>query len=153
VQRELVRDLLLDEPLQRPGAEDGVVAVLGQPFLRRVRQLQRDLSALQELTKVSRLDVHDLDQVLPAQGPEHDHFVDAVQELRPQLVAQLFEYPRADRVLAAETGLDARPDDERWESIKAAIAALPDLFDGIEMDELDRPRTARGSSRDAPRSD
>ena len=56
---ELVADLALDDPLQRPGAEGGVVALVGQRMLGGLGDLERDAPLGQPLAQAVQLDVDD----------------------------------------------------------------------------------------------
>ncbi len=59
--------------------------------LRFVSQLQRDPAFTQPAAQTIKLDIDDLLQVLFAQRVEDDCFVDAIQKLGPEMMAQCVE--------------------------------------------------------------
>src|SRR3954452_3432876 len=59
-QRERVLDLPLDQPLQRPRAERGVVTLVRDVLPRGIGQIERELPVGNTLLELSQLDVHDL---------------------------------------------------------------------------------------------
>ena len=88
-QRERVLDEPLDRPLQRPGAVRRIPARLGERFLRRVRQLERDAPLGEPVAQPFELELDDLRDLVARERLELDDLVDAVQELRPEPVAKL----------------------------------------------------------------
>ena len=86
---ELVDQLALDQPLDRPGAVDGVVAVLHHVVLEGAGEGEGDVLVLQLLAQDLHLDAHDLADVVRGQGVEDHDLVDTVEELRPHAQAQL----------------------------------------------------------------
>ena len=68
----------LDGPPHGPGAVDRVVAPFGQPFSGRVGQAQVIALLLHPFGQTTKLDVHNLPDVLRFQGVEDDDLVDAV---------------------------------------------------------------------------
>src|SRR5439155_22626594 len=79
--RERVFQQALDGALERSGAERRVEAALDEEFDRLRNDLEVDLLRVQTLLELAGEDIHDLAHVLARQGVEHDHVVDAVQEL------------------------------------------------------------------------
>ena len=77
----------LNEPLQRAGPEDRVVAGVGQPAWRRRNHRVRRRAARR--CSRARAGCHDLAMSVLGQRPELDDLVDAVQELRLEGVAQV----------------------------------------------------------------
>ncbi len=57
-----------------------------------VRQLDLDFALLEPLHQTLELDVDDHPHLRPGEGVEHDDFIDAVQELGPELRAQRIEH-------------------------------------------------------------
>src|SRR5438270_2447999 len=86
--REPVLEQALDGPLQRPGAVGRVPAALGQERLGLLGQLQLDLAFRQPAAERLQLDVDDRLQLFAGQRLEHDHLVDAVQELGAEVLNQ-----------------------------------------------------------------
>src|SRR4030095_5857657 len=78
---ERIFDVALDRPLERPGPEGRVEALLDQEVLRLRAQIERDVVLLEPLPDLIQEDVDDLDHLLLAERMEDHHFVDAVQEL------------------------------------------------------------------------
>ena len=95
--RQRVEHPALDGPLQRPRAIRRVVALCDQHVLRPVGQLDVDLAILEPLHEAAQLDVDDLPHLLARQRVEEDDLVDAVEELRPEVLAQRVHHlaPRA----------------------------------------------------------
>ena len=89
-------DLLLEHPLQRPGAVGRVVAGArrGAPWPRRSAPARSCRSA-SRCAQAAELDVDDLLQLLARQAVEDDDLVDAVQELGPEVLAQRLQHRRA----------------------------------------------------------
>ena len=78
----------LHSPPQRPRAERRIVTNLCQPLPSRVRQRDPQAPLLKPLLNLSHHQVHDLQNLLPAQRLEHDDLVDAIDELRPERLFQ-----------------------------------------------------------------
>src|SRR6185437_13323300 len=83
---EDVLDVVLDGPLQRPGAEGRVAAELDQLVLRRLGHLEEHALRLELVAHPLQLDVYDLADLLDRQAAEDDRRVYAVQELGPEAV-------------------------------------------------------------------
>jgi hypothetical protein len=79
----------LDRALERPGAVGGVPTLLGEQLLRLVRDLELDPPLGKPLAQTPELELDDLGELLAGQRLEHHDLVHAVQELRPEPVAQL----------------------------------------------------------------
>jgi hypothetical protein len=77
-----VFDALLDDALQRAGAEDGVVAFLGEEFFGFRIDRQSHVSIREALAQVAELDVYDLRKLLLAQRMENDRLVNAIEKFR-----------------------------------------------------------------------
>src|SRR5690606_32378092 len=82
-----VFDPALDRALERAGAVDRVVADGDEFFHRFAAQLQVEVAFGQTLTQTVELDVGDAGDLLLAQRFEHHHFVDPVDELRTEVLA------------------------------------------------------------------
>jgi hypothetical protein len=87
-QRQRVLDHPLDRTLERPGAVRGIPTGLRHDLLRSVRQLDRDPTGLEPVTQTLELEIDDVRQLVTCEGLELDDLVDAVQELRPEELAQ-----------------------------------------------------------------
>src|SRR6266542_3523757 len=86
--RQTIHHLLLNEPLQGPGAERRVVPARRQSVFRLRRPGQEDPAVGDCAGELAELDLHDLRDLFPRQAVEDDHVVDAVEELRPEMSAQ-----------------------------------------------------------------
>src|ERR1700733_7567215 len=84
VRRQRILNLLLDGPLQRPGAVNRVETRLAQQVARTVFEHDVQIAFLQTLAQVHQLDVDDLADLLGAQRMEHDNVIDPVDELRSE---------------------------------------------------------------------
>src|SRR5690606_20819853 len=82
-----VFDPALDRTLERAGAVDRVVADGDEFFHRFAAQLQVEVAFGQTLTQAVELDVGDAGDLLLAQRFKHHHFVDPVDELRTEVLA------------------------------------------------------------------
>src|SRR6266571_7575307 len=91
-ERERVLQEPLDGALQGPGPVDGIVALRDQELLRRRRHLEPHLSVGHESLEPRDLEIDDLADVLARERSEDDGIVHAVQELRPERLAQQFEH-------------------------------------------------------------
>src|SRR5918993_5071762 len=116
---ERVLDVAPYGPRQRPSAELGVVAFLGEELLGGVCHLDLHALALEVLVQAGEHDVHDLQHVLLGEGLEDDDLIYPVEELGPESPLQALarpplglaevnavargeaELPRRDEVLAA----------------------------------------------------
>ena len=94
LERERVLDEPLDRALQRPRPERGIPALLGEELLRLVGDLELDAPLGKPLAQARELQLDDVRELLLRQRLERHDLVDAVQELRPEPVAQLVR--RAD---------------------------------------------------------
>ena len=83
-----VFDLLLDQALQRTGAEGGIVAAFGKLGLGGISNRQMKTAAFEAQLKIAQLDVDDVLEVLLSQRVEDDDFIHAVEELRPEMLAE-----------------------------------------------------------------
>ena len=88
-QGETVADLPLDQPLEGPGAVDGVVPPVRQPRLGRVRHHEGEAPVGQSSVEVPKLDVDDVTDVVLGEGPEVHDLVDPVEELRLEGLTQV----------------------------------------------------------------
>src|SRR6185312_1251277 len=84
--RQRVLHLLLDGTLQRPGAVHRVEPGLAEQVARLVIERELDVPFEQALAQVLELDVDDAADLLHAERAEHDDVVDAVDELRPEVL-------------------------------------------------------------------
>src|SRR6266487_240619 len=84
-----VLDLALDGPAQRPGAQHRVVALLGQELLGVVGQLQAHVLVAKLGLDPADHQGHDLQDLRLGQLVEHDRVIDAVEELRPEVLLEL----------------------------------------------------------------
>ena len=93
VQQELlgerVLDHVLDHPPQRSGAIRHVVAELDDVVLGLLGDLERQLLCAQLVPHPGEHQVHDLADLVDRQRSEDDRRVDAVQELRPEVLLEL----------------------------------------------------------------
>src|SRR2546425_11984240 len=87
-ERQRVEDAPLDGPFQGPRAVHRIVTLGDQKILRVVRELDHNLPLLEPLQQVVRLDVDDLLHVVDAERVEEDDLVDAVQELRSEVLPE-----------------------------------------------------------------
>src|SRR5690606_16013725 len=80
--REPVAEAALDDPLERPGPEGGVVALVGEVGRRRRRDLEDDAALGEAVAEAVELDLDDLADVVLAELAEPHDVVDPVDELR-----------------------------------------------------------------------
>ena len=90
--RGLGLHVLLEEALQRPCAEAGIVAVVDDILLRGFGQGDADLLVGKALVGILHQQVHDTADVVLRQGLEHDDLVQTVQELGAEVALQLGIY-------------------------------------------------------------
>src|SRR5579885_1607778 len=83
-----VLDEALDGTPQRPGAQRRVVALVGEVVLGGRRDLDADALALELHGGALDHQVDDLGDLVLAELVEHDRLVDAVQELRPEVLLE-----------------------------------------------------------------
>jgi hypothetical protein len=88
--RQRVLHELLDRAPERSGSEGLVVALLRQQLLRRPRELEPEALALELLAHPLHHEIDDLGDLVERQLVEHDHLVDAVQELGAEVPLQGF---------------------------------------------------------------
>src|ERR1700736_229108 len=81
-------DFALNYSAQWARAIDRIIPVLCQIIARFVRQLQLDLTLGEPLAQAAELNLHDLAQLVFRKRMEHDDLIYAVQELRPEALAQ-----------------------------------------------------------------
>src|SRR3954470_8484132 len=108
-----VLDLALDGPAQRPGTQDRVEAAVGQQLLGGRRHLERHVLVRQLALHAGEHEVDDPDDLVLAQLVEHDDVVDAVEELRPEVLLELVVHPRLHALvvrLRVVPGLEAEAD-------------------------------------------
>src|SRR5437667_6733118 len=86
--RQRIQHTLLNRALEWARAVRGVVTLADEVFLRAVGQDNMDFALLEPLHESGQLDVDDSLHVLAAERMEEDDFVDAVQELRTEVLAQ-----------------------------------------------------------------
>ncbi len=89
---EGILDLALDGPLERPGAEDRVVANADHMLPGIGREHEFDVPFGEALAQDAELDLDNLLQVLDREAVEDDGFVDAIQELGPEELAQFVHH-------------------------------------------------------------
>src|SRR5215813_10056539 len=109
--RQRVLDHILNGAFQRTRAVDRVKALARQKLFGRIVEPKSDLALFEHAAQRFELNLDDPAQLLDPQALEDDHVVDAVEELRLELRAQLVHHPRAHYVLIALPLLNvARPD-------------------------------------------
>jgi hypothetical protein len=108
---ERVLDVRADRATQRPRAEVGVVPLLDQEVLGRLRELGLEALLLDPLGDLGDLVLDDLHQVVAGQRAEDDHVVEAVDELGAEEPLDLLHQDRLDVLVApvAVRGLEAEP--------------------------------------------
>src|SRR5919199_296896 len=84
-----VLDVALDRAAQRAGPQDGVVALRRQQHLGRGRELDAHVLVPEALVDPGDHQVDDLDDLLLRQLREDDRVVDAVEELRTEVLLEL----------------------------------------------------------------
>ena len=89
VPRQRILEPALDGPPQRPRAIDRVVALARQVGEGRIGHPQAQARLRQPPREARHQEPDDLAQLRLAERPEDDDLVDAVEELRPEVVAQL----------------------------------------------------------------
>src|SRR5438093_9499864 len=87
-QRQRIKYQALNGALERPRAVGGIVALADEQLLRFLGEPDVDLPLFEALHQPGDLDVDDLLQVLAAERMEEDDFVDAIEELGPEVIAQ-----------------------------------------------------------------
>src|SRR3954451_18022086 len=100
---EWVLELLLDRPLERPRAVDRVEPSLGKPIARRRLEHEPDVAIGEPSVQVRELNVDDLADVLRLERMEHDHVVDPVDELRPEMLADDVHHLRLHPLVVLRT--------------------------------------------------
>ncbi len=91
-ERKRILQLALDHTLQRASAVDRIVADLGQVLAGRRADLEMVTGLLDSLCEPGQLDLNDAGQVVLRQAMEHDHLIDAVEELRAEVVCEQFSH-------------------------------------------------------------
>src|SRR4029079_6930916 len=87
-QRKWIEYLPLKRAFERPRTVAQVVSLGDEAALRGLCELHVTLSILEPLEQRSNLNVDDLRHVRDVQRVEEDHLVDAVEELRPEVLLQ-----------------------------------------------------------------
>src|SRR3954451_199800 len=85
---ERIEHLTLDQALERSGSENRIVAAIRQPITRSRRRLQNDLPIGEAFGNMRQLDIDDSPKILSGEWFEDEHFVDPVQEFRPEELVQ-----------------------------------------------------------------
>src|SRR5256712_2918442 len=137
--RQRIEHHALQRALQRPRAVHRIVARLPHGLLRPIGQLQLELLVGEQLGETSELDLDDLRQLVTTEAVEDDDFVDAVQQLRPQLRADRLPHPLlfllvlpAGQVLRPEVG--GEDDDGVAEVDRAALAVgQPSVVEDLQQ--------------------
>ena len=80
--------MFLQSSFQWAGAEVGVEADLGQPFLGLFGKLDRDAMFLETLLDIAHLQINNFDHLVQRERCEGDNFIYAVEELRPESFLQ-----------------------------------------------------------------
>src|SRR5581483_2138395 len=137
---ELVRDPVLHrvlyDALQGPRAVDGIEPPLGEEVLVRVGELELEVVVGEPREEPFELDVDDLAEMRPRQRVEHHDVVDAIQELRTEVLPERFEHLLLHRLEGAR--------------IVAATVARQELAPDVRRHdhdgvlEVDRPAVAVG---------
>src|SRR5438067_5295030 len=81
VHRQRLHQILLDGPLERARAVDGIEPCPGDLSRGLGRQLERHLALGQALAQTTQLDLDDVLDLLQPEGMEDHHLVDAVEQL------------------------------------------------------------------------
>src|SRR5580765_359411 len=89
--REGVLELPLEQPPKWPGAERGIVALARQQVVRSVGELEGEFALGEPRRQAADLDVDDLPKVPTRERLEHDDLIDPVDELRPEVRADVLE--------------------------------------------------------------
>src|SRR5512132_1899090 len=89
--RERVLELPLEQPPKRPRAERGIVALAGEQVVRPVGELEGEFALGEPCRESAHLDVDDLPKVLARERLEHDDLIDPIDELRPEVPADILE--------------------------------------------------------------
>jgi hypothetical protein len=95
---ELGFNVALQEPLQRPRTEHGVVALLRCPFFRLFIQPHCDAPVCEPPIQIGQQQVHDARDFLKRERLEEDCLVDAIEEFRPERPAQLRHHALAHAI-------------------------------------------------------
>src|SRR5687768_2578905 len=90
--RQRVFHLLLDGALERPRAVHRVVSRFAQPIERRIVEHEREIAIEQAAFQVHELDVDDGADLLLSERMENADVVDAVDELRTEVLLDDFHY-------------------------------------------------------------
>ncbi|EAP78060.1 hypothetical protein ISM_07185 [Roseovarius nubinhibens ISM] len=75
----------MDHPLERPRPEHRVIALIGQPFARRIVEIERDLPRRQPFEQTPHLDRDDPGHILALEPVKDDRLVEPVEELGPEM--------------------------------------------------------------------
>src|SRR5690606_32381818 len=97
--RERVLELLLYRTTQRARSVHGIEARLAEAIQRRIGNFQAHVAFGEPLPQVIDLDVGDATNLFAAQRTEHDRLVDAIDELRPEMLADDLHYRVLHRVV------------------------------------------------------
>ena len=82
----------MHQPSKGSGAVDRVESGVDQPLLGFLGQLDRNAALIQTSLELLDLDPSDTHQLFTIQRIEHDHRVESVQELRPELLPDNSEH-------------------------------------------------------------
>src|SRR5580704_11785932 len=113
--RQWVLHPLLDNAFQRTCAISRIVPLVGEPLPRLGVEAEPDLAVLEQPVQTLELDVDDLAHILATEAMEEDDFIDAVQELGPEMPAhdahhflldrlRVLALAQIDEVFGAEVG-------------------------------------------------
>src|ERR1044071_8949984 len=117
--RERVDDLALQRALQRTRAERGIESFVREHFFRVIADVDDQSTLLDPLRQPLELDADDLLDLIQIERVEHDHVVDAVEELETeplmtfplaQLEPLIFRHPALRRLV------DVLGADVRWDA-------------------------------------
>jgi len=90
-ERHRVLEPALDDPFERAGAVDWIIALVDQGGLGFGRHLQGEAAVRRQPRHTRDLQFDDLQKVVATERPEDDHIVHAVQKLRLEVLPQRFE--------------------------------------------------------------
>src|SRR4051812_38072442 len=136
--RERVLDVALDRAAQGTGAHGRVPALLDEQLLGRLGELQLQLALRQRRADAAQEELDDRLDLLLLQLVEHDHVVDAVEELGPEDLLQLSHDPVL-HVVVRDAGLVVRDGEPERRVASDLLRADVRRHDHDRVTEVDRP--------------
>src|SRR4051812_1048316 len=136
--RERILDVALDRPAERAGAHGRVPALLDQEVLCVLGELELQLALCERLADAAQEELDDRLDLLLLQLVEHDHVVDAVEELGAEDLLQLSHDPVL-HVVVRDAGLVVGDGEAERRVPRDLLGADVRRHDHDRVTEVDRP--------------